>query len=430
MIPWIIIAVGVLLLYSSLKEGAKAWPSAAGAIVIGIGVVALGKSFGWLAIGAGVLGLMFLLIGLKAVTRLLAGLALIGMVLGGIVSIDFDDDDKTEASADDTPETTSTTVPAQDLGLTEEESQQLAADLAEIYQDFEPGEVNTGTGNIPDSPEERAPDVSFTKETIETREDLCTFFASDHEKAPDARARVEQALREAGYGDDEVNRALNSDCASWLWVAPTVDHQILGTTFNVNGEVVQSGNWRQVAPNDAIWFYVTSDAHIVAGASVRADCGNPNVVTIRPVRPDTPEAPPVDIPPGSPCPFNPALPVDSPNCLKPKDPSQDVLLNPDVPDQVKGPGTTPVGTDPGPPTPACDTPTGYCPGSEPTTTTTQPSGGSGGGGSGGGTTTTVPSCGQAGQPSCDNTGVSPPTTEAPPPAPPTTESPDDTIPSP
>jgi hypothetical protein len=110
MIPWIIIAVGVLLLYSSLKEGAKAWPSAAGAIVIGIGVVALGKSFGWLAIGAGVLGLMFLLIGLKAVTRLLAGAALIGMVLGGIVSIDFDDDDKTEASADDTPETTTTTA--------------------------------------------------------------------------------------------------------------------------------------------------------------------------------------------------------------------------------------------------------------------------------------------------------------------------------
>jgi hypothetical protein len=110
MIPWIIIAVGVLLLYSSLKEGAKAWPSAAGAIVIGIGVVALGKSFGWLAIGAGVLGLMFLLIGLKAVTRLLAGAALIGMVLGGIVSIDLDDDDKTEASADDTPATTTTTA--------------------------------------------------------------------------------------------------------------------------------------------------------------------------------------------------------------------------------------------------------------------------------------------------------------------------------
>lgn len=420
MIPWIIIAVGVLLLFSSLKEGAKAWPSAAGAIVIGIGVVALGKSFGWLAIGAGVLGLMFLLIGLKAVTRLLAGAALIGMVLGGVLSIDFDDDDDTEAVADDSTATTATTtVPAEDLGLTEEESQQIAEDLGGIYQDYEPGEVAVGTGNIPDSPEERAANVSFTKETIETREDLCTFFASNHEKASDARTRVEQALREAGYGDDEVNRALNSDCASWLWVAPTVDSQILGTTFSVNGEVFQSDNWRQVASNDAIWFYVTSDAHIVAGASVRADCGNPNVVTVRPVRPDTPEAPPVDIPPGNPCPFNPALPVDSPDCLKPKDPSQDVLLNPDVPDQVKGPGTTPVGMDPGPPTPACDTSTGYCPGSEPTTTTTRPSGGSGGSGSSGGTTTTtVPSCGQAGQPSCDNTGVSPPTTTAPPAPPP------------
>jgi membrane-bound ClpP family serine protease len=110
MIPWIIIAVGVLLLFSSLKEGAKAWPSAAGAIVIGIGVVALGKSFGWLAIGAGVLGLMFLLISLKAVTRLLAGAALIGMVLGGVLSIDLDDDDDTEAVADDNTATTTTTT--------------------------------------------------------------------------------------------------------------------------------------------------------------------------------------------------------------------------------------------------------------------------------------------------------------------------------
>jgi hypothetical protein len=60
-------------------------------------------------------------------------------------------------------------------------------------------------------------------------------------------------------------------------------------------------------------------------------------------------------------------------CITPKDPSKDVLLNPDVPDKVKGPGTTPVGTDPGPATPVYDTPTG-CNGPCPTPApTAQPS---------------------------------------------------------
>lgn len=352
-----------------------------------------------------------------------------------------DTEESTSAPTTSTTTTTSTTVPAADLDLDEEESQQIAGDLNEIFVGYAPGEVDMGTGNIPDSPEERAADVSFTKETIETREDLCTFFASNHEKASDARANVERALREAGYGDDEVNRALNSDCASWLWVAPTVDSQILGTTYSVNGEVVQSDNWRQVAPNDAIWFYVTSDAHIVAGASVRADCGNPNVVTVRPVRPDTPEAPPIDIPPGNPCPYNPALPVDSPECKRnppgnpppeepppgntPKDPTEDVLVNPEVPEQVRGPGSTPVGEDPGPAEEPTDSETGCngpCPAPSTTTTTRPPSSG------GGSTPTTVPGCGGSGQPSCGDTGTSPPTTTAPPAPPPPDQPPQDGMP--
>jgi hypothetical protein len=428
MIPWIIIAVGVLLLYSSLKEGAKAWPSAAGAIVIGIGVVALGKSFGWLAIGAGVLGLLFLLIGLKAVTRLLAGAALIGMVLGGIVSIDFDDDDKTEASADDTPATSTTTapVPPDELEL----SSESIAELAERLEGFHADEVAMG-GDVDTSlndQQERSETSSFLNDGwLDTNEEVGTFLSADTRESQAARGRVEEALRDVP-ADCGINRALRGE--GYFPLQFLVDSQILGTTYLVGDVVQQAQNWRAVHGGDMLWLFADCNGVIHFGATVRADCGNPNFERARPVRPDTPDVPPVETPPGEVCPFNPALPVDSPNCLKPKDPSQDVLLNPDVPDQVKGPGTTPVGTDPGPPTPACDTPTGYCPGSEPTTTTTQPSGGSGGGGSGGGTTTTVPSCGQAGQPSCDNTGVSPPTTEAPPPAPPTTESPDDTIPSP
>lgn len=48
--------------------------------------------------------------------------------------------------------------------------------------------------------------------------------------------------------------------------------------------------------------------------------------------------------------------------LTPKDPSKDVNKNPDVPAQVRGPGTTPVGSDPGPATKPTDSPTG-CQGS-------------------------------------------------------------------
>lgn len=331
-------------------------------------------------------------------------------------------EDVTPTTAAPTSSTTSTTVPQEDLGLSEEEAQQVAQDLAEIYQGFLPGEVATGTGNIPDSPEERAENVSFTKETIETQQDLCTFFASDHDKAPEARAQVEQALRAAGYGDDEIHEALDANCERWIWVAPTVESQILGTTFILsNNEVVQSQNYRGVAPNDAMWHYITTDGHIVAGAAVRADCGNPNVFIVRPVRPNTPEVPPIDVPPGTPCPYNPDLDVDSPFCLKPKDPSVDPLLNPDIPDQVQGPGTTPVGGNPGPPETPVDSPTGChgpCPTTQPPATQPPPSGG-------GSTPTTVPGCGQAGQPSCDNTGVSPPTTTAPPAAPPPTQPPQD-----
>lgn len=185
---------------------------------------------------------------------------------------------------------------------------------------------------------------------------------------------------------------------------------------------------------------------------IMARCGNPVIEGPAPVPPgptdqpppETPPTttPPTTVPPTTPpptvpppkekpkCPYNPALPPDHPNCLKPKDPSKDVLVNPKVPDQVKGPGTTPVGTDPGPARPPVDSPTGCngpCDeddGFDPPTTTTPPAQPPST------PPPTVPSCGQHGQPSCGNTGITPPTTVAPPSAPPVTESPTVTVPSP
>jgi len=101
---------------------------------------------------------------------------------------------------------------------------------------------------------------------------------------------------------------------------------------------------------------------------IMARCGNPVV-----------EAPPTHLPPGptdnTPPPSTTAPPSTSPpstsppstqppcvgcnqTTLKKKDPTQDPLNNPQVPPIVKGPGSTPVGGDPGKPTPPVDSPTG------------------------------------------------------------------------
>jgi hypothetical protein len=111
------------------------------------------------------------------------------------------------------------------------------------------------------------------------------------------------------------------------------------------------------------------------------------VVPVPPTTPTTvpPKVPPTTVPPTPTTTVPPNIPTCPngqpipPNGLCPKDPSQDVNVNPDVPPQVQGPGTTPVGTSPGPSTLPVDTPTGCvgdCPTTvplpTPTTTTTLP----------------------------------------------------------
>lgn len=73
---------------------------------------------------------------------------------------------------------------------------------------------------------------------------------------------------------------------------------------------------------------------------------------VPPVPPEKPKPTPT---PTTVCP--PDMPHGTPpNCKD--DPVNDVNVNPAVPPQVRGPGTTPVGTDPGPATPPVDSPTG------------------------------------------------------------------------
>ena len=151
------------------------------------------------------------------------------------------------------------------------------------------------------------------------------------------------------------------------------------------------------------WMVVFVDAtgKEIGAHGVRKRGGNP--VTPAPVAP----AGPTD----EPTPSGPEAPP--PPGLTPKDPSKDVLLNPEVPAQVRGPGTTPVGVDPGPPVAPIDSPSG-CLGPCPTTPPPAPPAP--------GVTVPVSNGG--------NTGVTAPPTSAPPPAPPVTSSPTVTVPSP
>jgi len=198
------------------------------------------------------------------------------------------------------PSATPTTTPS-DLGLTPQESKQIASDLSKIYQNYKPGQVQTGTNDIPKKKREAATQA-FSGKTLKNREMLSAFLKSDNKLARQARQRIRHALLSNGYGQAEVKRAFaNAD--HWFWVAPTVASQISGTTYPLGGKVVKERGARSVAPNDAIWFYVTSDAHVLRNASVRADCGNAEVTTVTPI-------PPGHVPP----------PISQPPCVKPPKP--------------------------------------------------------------------------------------------------------------
>jgi hypothetical protein len=227
----------------------------------------------------------------------------IGSGLGAMISDSSDND----ASHNDlngllTQPTATVTAAPVDLGLTDKQSKQIASDLSKIYRNYKPGQVQTGVGSIPDKTREAAT-LSFTGKTIKNREMLSEFFKSDTKLARQARARVRHALLSKGYTEAEVQRAFtNAD--HWFWVAPTVASQISGTTYPVKGDIVKERGARAVAPNDAIWFYVTSDAHVLKNASLRADCMNPEVTTVTPIPPGT--TPP---------------PISQPPCIKPSKPA-------------------------------------------------------------------------------------------------------------
>lgn len=210
----------------------------------------------------------------------------IGSGLGAMISGSPDNnashDDLTGLLDQPTATATVTATPT-DLGLTDQQTKQIAKDLSKIYKGFKPGQIQTGVQDIPAKPREAAT-LSFSGKTVKNRQMLSDFFHSDLKLAQQARYRVRHALLRKGYDKAEVQRAFaNAD--HWFWVAPKVASQISGTTYPVKGDIVKENGARAVAPNDAIWYYVTSDGHVLKDASLRADCMNPEVTTVTPIPP-------------------------------------------------------------------------------------------------------------------------------------------------
>ena len=128
---------------------------------------------------------------------------------------------------------------------------------------------------------------AFSQKTLTSPKAVGAFLKTD----AITRTRVVNALKAAGYGQTEINRALTGD--GYFAVQETIPSQIYGTTYkNGKTSVVETGA-RTVPANDIQWLYATTDGKIIYGAAVRADCGNPNLIKVVPVTPSTPPAPPV-----------------------------------------------------------------------------------------------------------------------------------------
>lgn len=186
---------------------------------------------------------------------------------------------------------------------------------------------------------------------------------------------------------------------------------------NANGDVVAASHAGITGDREAIRVELKDGTTVW----IMARCGNPVVTD----KPEIPEGPTDQPPPEEPPPTTSTTSTTT-TTLAPKEPEQSTNNNEDIPDQVRKPQPSPDNDDEiqeGPTQPR-DTPTGCdgpCPTS--TTTTTAPPSQS--------TSTTTPSCGEAGQPSCSNTGNSPPTTTAPAPEGDPNEDPNEgTVPSP
>ncbi len=169
-------------------------------------------------------------------------------------------------------------------------------ELNGIYQHFEAGELSIGCDDVDfaSNPREASATASFTQEelgVLDTQEEIAAFFASGDERAVKARARVIASMKYEKLPQAEIDRAMNGEC--FIPVQAEVPTVIEGTTYFVDGEILEAAG-RATGANDIYWFCFTKAGHLVKGASLRADCTNPDVDVIRPRRPGE-DVPPVEV---------------------------------------------------------------------------------------------------------------------------------------
>lgn len=193
---------------------------------------------------------------------------------------------------------TTTTAPNDDCvdpKLSAEAVAKANADLGIAYPGFGEDEIVTGCEKVDfaANPREASADASFAPEAgavIESQTEISQWLASDDERAVKARGNVIGAFVEKGLPQSEIDRALSGEC--YIPVQANVPTVIEGTTYFVAGEI-RSADARMTGAKDIMWLCFATDGQLIKGASLRADCFNPDFDVIRPLKPGE-EVPNID----------------------------------------------------------------------------------------------------------------------------------------
>lgn len=182
-----------------------------------------------------------------------------------------------------------TTIPGAETELSgEQRAINFENDLATRFQGFNPGEIAAGSAvDFGKNPQERG-SAAFSDHTLETRKQIADFLGSDNERAKVLRDKVAEALADR---PEELARALSGE--GFVAVQTLVPVSIEGTTYYVDGQMVQMHSPRSAASGDVFWIFADKAGHIEWDASLRADCSNKDLTSVTPIRPGQPVPPSV-----------------------------------------------------------------------------------------------------------------------------------------
>lgn len=189
-----------------------------------------------------------------------------------------------------TPEVSPSVSPSPEL-----QTQNFLKDIEEKFPDMKIGE-DLLLGEAVDhtkNPKEAGPGA-FSKEVLTSQDDISGFLTEDNksERAIKAQERVFGALKDRPDAQEEIARAKSGE--AYFPVQITKKAKIYGTTFvNSKGEVQQMKTGRSVEAGDVMWLFVDTEGHIIPGASLRADCDNPDFIVIMLLKPGE-KVPPIE----------------------------------------------------------------------------------------------------------------------------------------